>query len=204
MNRRNFDDILMQTVRELNGRKPTLLLHACCAPCSSACLERLKDHFGITVLFYNPNIEDEEYELRKSELVRLLDETGWAKICDCDHETKPFYDAVKGLEDAPEGGARCAKCFALRLERCAQEAEKGGFEYFGTTLTVSPLKDAALVNALGESIARTKNVRWLYADFKKRDGYLRSIRLSEEYGLYRQNFCGCIYSQKALEKSGGA
>lgn len=176
--------------------KPKLLLHCCCAPCSSACLERLKDFFEITVLFYNPNIEDGEYERRKSELVRFIGETGWAKALDCDHDTNEFYSVVKGLEGEKEGGKRCEVCFELRLSKTAEIAEKLNFDYFATTLTISPLKNAELINSIGEKLQAGKSVKWLYSDFKKRNGYLNSIRLSAEHGLYRQNYCGCVYSMQ--------
>ena len=145
--------------------KPSLLLHCCCAPCSSACLERLKEFFDITVFFYNPNIVDGEYLKRKAELLRLINETGWAKIADCGHDP-------------------------------AEAAEKLGCDYFGTTLTISPLKNAALINRIGEQLSVGKSVHWLYSDFKKRGGYLRSLRLSEQYGLYRQSYCGCEFSKR--------
>ena len=176
-------------------KKHSLLLHCCCAPCSSACLEKLKDYFDITVFYYNPNIETEEYLRRKEELSRLIRETGWAKELDCDHDTENFYSAVRGLEKEPEGGKRCEVCFKLRLEKACNTAEKLGFEYFTTTLTISPLKDAKLLNEIGGQLADGKRVKWLYSDFKKRDGYLNSIRLSEKYSLYRQDYCGCVYSK---------
>lgn len=175
------------------GGKKKLLLHCCCAPCSSACLERLKDFFSVTVLFYNPNIEDGEYEKRKAEMLRLLKETGWADFSDCDHDTAEFYQAVKGLENFPEGGKRCEKCFYLRLSKTRDEAEKGGFDFFTTTLTLSPLKNAALINSIGEELGGEK---WLYCDFKKKNGYLRSLELSKKYGLYRQDYCGCVFSRR--------
>ena len=197
MNKQNYDAQMRAVIQRIcaQGKKPSLLLHACCAPCSSACLERLKDCFAITVLFYNPNIEDGEYEKRKAELIRLIAETGWADIIDCDHDTKQFYSAVKGLEHCPEGGERCAACFALRLERAAAVTRDMGYDYFATTLTVSPLKDANLINQTGLSLAQKYGVEWLPTDFKKRGGYARSIELSREHSLYRQNFCGCIFSQ---------
>ena len=197
MNARNFDAEMRKITEEIiafGGAKPRLLLHACCAPCSSACLERLFDAFDVTVLFYNPNIEEGEYEKRKTELIRLLDATGWGHFIDCDHDESEFYNAVKGLESCPEGGERCAACFALRLERTAKVCKSGGFDYFATTLTVSPLKDANLINALGFELAEKYGVRWLPTDFKKRNGYLRSIELCEKYSLYRQNYCGCVFS----------
>ena len=177
-------------------KRHSLLLHCCCAPCSSACLERLKSHFDVTVFYYNPNIEDEDYLRRKAELSRLVKATGWAKELDCDHEKEKYYLAVAGLENEPEGGKRCEVCFKLRLEKTRDVAEELGFDYFATTLTISPLKDARLINDIGEELARGKRVKWLYSDFKKRDGYLNSIRLSEKYNLYRQDYCGCVYSIK--------
>ena len=195
MNAINYDAEMCKIMQRVAEKKPKLLLHACCAPCSSACLERLKEGFDITVLFYNPNIEDEEYEKRKAELIRLIDETGWADFLDCDHEVTEFYSAVKGLEDCKEGGERCAVCFALRLEKTAQVAKEKGYDYFTTTLTVSPLKNAKVINGLGYELAEKHGVKWLPTDFKKRNGYLRSIELSEKHALYRQNFCGCVFSQ---------
>ncbi|MDE6868689.1 MAG: epoxyqueuosine reductase QueH [Clostridia bacterium] len=192
MNACNYDKIMCGEIEKYRGAK--LLLHCCCAPCSSACLERLKDCFNITVLFYNPNIESVEYARRKRELIRLITETGWAKLLDCDGEQEKFYAAVRGLEREKEGGARCTECFKLRLEKTARLAESNSFNLFATTLTVSPLKNAALINAIGESL-QSENLIWLHSDFKKRGGYLRSCELSKEHNLYRQNYCGCVYSQ---------
>ena len=175
-------------------KKHSLLLHCCCAPCSSACLEKLKDYFDITVLYYNPNIEDEEYFRRKAELSRLISKTGWAKEIDCDHDKDSYYSAVHGLEGEKEGGKRCEECFKLRLKRTCYAAESLGFDYFTTTLTISPLKNAKLINEIGEGLAEGRKVKWLFSDFKKKDGYLKSIRLSEKYDLYRQDYCGCIFS----------
>lgn len=180
------------------GALPRVLLHACCAPCSSACLERLNGLADLTVLFYNPNIETEEYLKRKSELIRFISETGWADFLDCDHEKDAYYAAVKGLENEKEGGARCEKCFTLRLDKTAKLAKQLNFDYFATTLTVSPLKNAKLINAIGERLSEEYGVEWLYSDFKKQGGYLRSIELSKEHCLYRQNFCGCVYSRNIL------
>lgn len=194
MNKVNYDKRAQDIVATFGGDKPKLLLHACCAPCSSACLERLKEHFKITAFFYNPNIEDAEYLKRKAELIRFIGETGWADYIDCEHDTSVFYGAVKGLEDCAEGGERCGKCFYLRLERTAAEAKKRGFDYFATTLTLSPLKDEEVINGIGYSLEEGYGVKWLPSDFKKRNGYLRSTELSREHGLYRQNYCGCVYS----------
>ncbi|MDE6441922.1 MAG: epoxyqueuosine reductase QueH [Clostridia bacterium] len=193
MNARNFNKLMTEQIEGLEG-KPKLLLHCCCAPCSSTCLKRLKDYFDITALFYNPNIEDGEYLRRKDELIRLLQTTGWGKILDCDHEKDKFYSAIKGLEREPEGGKRCEVCFNLRLEKTAQIAKENRFDYFTTTLTLSPLKNATLLNEIGEGLEKKYGVKWLYSDFKKGNGYLESINLSKEYNLYRQNYCGCVYS----------
>lgn len=184
---------MQEIIEGLDGKK-RLLLHCCCAPCSSACLERLKDFFNITVLFYNPNIGGEEYFKRKEELKRLIEKTGWADFCDCDREESKFLLAAKGLENCKEGGERCKACFKLRLEKTAEIAECGGYDYFTTTLTLSPLKNAALINEIGESLQQ--KAKWLYCDFKKRGGYKRSLELSKEYGLYRQNYCGCEFSKR--------
>lgn len=197
MNEPNFDKLMNAELESLD-KKPRLLLHCCCAPCSSACLERLKDFFEITAFFYNPNIEDEEYLRRKDELIRFIERTGWAQIADCGHDCKEFYRAVKGFENCKEGGERCEKCFKLRLEKTAGYAAENGFEYFTSTLTISPLKDAKLINAIGESL-QSEKAKWLFSDFKKRGGFLRSTQLSKEHGLYRQNYCGCAYSRKGVE-----
>ncbi len=194
MNAVDYDKKMQSICDGFNGNKRKLLLHACCAPCSSACLERLKDFFEITLYFYNPNIEDAEYEKRKRELIRFVRETGWAEIADCTHDTAQFYERVKGLENCKEGGERCTECFRLRLGATAEAAKAGGFDYFCTTLTISPLKDAARINAIGAALENETGVKWLYSDFKKRGGYLRSIELSRGHNLYRQNYCGCVYS----------
>jgi hypothetical protein len=198
MNKVNYDAEMVKQIQSFGQTKPTLLLHACCAPCSTACLERLKDHFHITVFFYNPNIEDDEYLLRKAELIHFISQTGWAEMLDCDHEKEAFYQAIKGLEDEPERGRRCRVCFALRLKKTHDVAESHSFDYFATTLTLSPLKDAELINDIGKSLEANGKVRWLYSDFKKQGGYARSITLSKEYCLYRQNFCGCVFSQRKI------
>lgn len=195
MNAINYDLLMQKEIQGLEG-KAKLLLHCCCAPCSSACLEKLFEHFDITVLFYNPNIEDSEYFRRKGELLRLIDETGWAKVIDCDREEQKFKEAVSGLEGEKEGGKRCEKCFNLRLEKTCSIAESEGFDYFTTTLTISPLKNAEVINKIGAKLSEGKKVKWLYSDFKKRNGYLRSIELSKKHNLYRQNYCGCVYSHK--------
>lgn len=192
----NYENKMTAQIAEI-GQGTTLLLHSCCAPCSSACLERLKDFFTITVLYYNPNIDDEkEYEKRKAEQIRFLKETGWADILDCDHDKGAFEKMALGLENEPERGKRCYGCYRLRLEKTAQTAKENGFDYFATTLTLSPHKNAEWLNELGEVAGKKYGVAYLYTDFKKKGGYLRSIKLSEEYGLYRQDFCGCKYSKR--------
>ena len=195
MNAIDYNAQMQNIIDGLGGNKPGLLIHACCAPCSTACLERLKDHFDITVLFYNPNVEDGEYLKRKQEIIKFLSQTGWAEVRDCEHGQESFYSAVKGLEHCAEGGERCTACFKLRLERTAKEAAAQGFDYFATTLTLSPLKDAKRINEIGYALAEVYGVKWLPSDFKKKNGYLRSLQLSKEYSLYRQNYCGCVFSR---------
>lgn len=194
MNRVNFHERMLEILPSV-PRGERLLLHSCCGPCSTRCIEALKDAFRVTVLYYNPNITDPaEYAKRKAEQVRFLQESGWADLLDCPYDPQEFFAAAKGFEGEPEGGERCTRCFALRLMYTAQAAKREGFGWFGTTLSVSPHKDAARLNALGERIAAQAGIRWLYADFKKQNGYLRSTELARQYHLYRQNYCGCIFS----------
>ncbi len=195
-NKINYDK-KMQAQIAAAGEGKTLLLHSCCAPCSSACLERLKEHFAVTVLYYNPNIdEDSEYEKRKAEQIRFLEETGWANILDCDYDKQAFERMAEGLEQEPERGKRCYLCYALRLSKTAEIAKEQAFDYFATTLTLSPHKNAEWLNEIGEREGEKQSVAYLYSDFKKQGGYYRSIDLSKEYGLYRQDFCGCRFSKK--------
>ena len=186
------------------GRRPRLLLHSCCAPCSSAVLERLTEAFDITVFFYNPNIApEEEFVHRVEEQGRLIAEMphqGKIELICGEYDDAAFYALAKGLEDVPEGGERCMRCFRLRLGKTAQMAREGGFDYFTTTLSISPLKDAQRLNAIGAELAAQFGVPYLFSDFKKKNGYKRSCELSAEYGLYRQDYCGCVYSQRAREK----
>lgn len=179
---------------------PRLLLHACCAPCSSYCLEYLSRYFTITVLYYNPNISPrEEFEKRTEEVRRLIDELPTENpvtlVVD-DYDPNEFFDAVKGLEDCKEGGERCFVCYRLRLERAARYAAEHGFDYFCSTLSISPLKNAQKLNEIGEELSEIYKVPNLPNDFKKKGGYLRSIELSREYNLYRQNYCGCVFSKR--------
>ena len=196
----NYNKQMKALIAEMQerGDHPSLLLHACCAPCASHELSFLPDTFDLTVFYYNPNItDDEEREKRFAELDRLISEmcpsVGLIKgEADCDK----FLAAAKGLEGAPEGGMRCAKCFALRLEETAKKAAEEGFEYFATTLTLSPLKNPMLLNEIGEKMAQKYGVKYLASDFKKDGGYQHSIELSKQYDLYRQNYCGCAFSKK--------
>lgn len=199
--KRNYDKEMISQMQGVQ-KGERLLLHSCCAPCSSACLERLKDTFSITVLYYNPNIDErEEYEKRKAEQIRFLKETGYASFLDCDHDALAFARIAQGYENERERGARCYLCYNLRLDKTAQIAKKNGFSWFATTLTLSPHKNAEWLNELGEKAAEKYGVSYLYSDFKKQGGYLRSIRLSEEYSLYRQDFCGCKYSKTRAEQT---
>lgn len=196
--KRNYQRDMEEEIRALNGRRPTLLLHSCCGPCSSAVIERLREHFQLTLYYYNPNIEPkEEYLHRLSEQERLLRLAGNIPLIPSAWENGAFRAFAEEMADEPEGGKRCRACFALRLQKTAETAKVHGFEYFATTLSVSPHKDAEVLNQLGAEIAEKVGVRFLTADFKKKDGYLRSLQLSKEYGLYRQNYCGCLYSREA-------
>ncbi len=184
---------------------PRLLLHSCCAPCSSAVLERLSPDFSITVFYYNPNITDEaEYRHRVAEERRLIGEFPSVRPIDLvegSYDPERFFEIAQGLEDVPEGGERCRKCFALRLEETAKRAARDGYDFFTTTLSISPMKDAAALNEIGERIAASYDgLTFLPSDFKKRDGYKRSLELSREYDLYRQDYCGCEYSRNEREK----
>ncbi len=193
--KRNYENEMLA----LTDALPTgtrLLLHSCCAPCSSACLERLKDKFALTVLYYNPNIDDEEeYKKRKAEQIRFLTETGWADFLDCDYESERFIAMSEGLENEPERGKRCYLCYELRLEKTAQIAKANGFEWFCTTLSLSPYKNADWLNEIGQKLAGRYALNYLVSDFKKKGGYHKSIALSKDYGLYRQDFCGCKFSK---------
>ena len=183
-----------------SGARPRLLLHSCCAPCSSYVLECLNAAFDICVFYYNPNIAPaEEFERRAEEQQRLiaaLPHQGSIEFLRGSYDPQVFYDAVKGHEDDPEGGERCEKCFRLRLNEAAQVAAEGHFDYFTTTLSISPLKDAQLLNSIGQAQSTLVGIPWLPADFKKKNGYRRSCELSAEYGLYRQDYCGCVFSRR--------
>lgn len=185
---------------EAGEARPRLLLHCCCAPCSSYVLEALNRYFDIDLYYYNPNIAPrEEFDRRAAELQRLAEampHAGEFRVIVGDYDEGAFLRLCKGLEDAPEGGARCERCFRLRLGEAAKLAAERGSDFFTTTLTISPLKDAQLLNAIGMELAERFGVEWLPSDFKKKDGYRRSCALSREYGLYRQDYCGCVFSKR--------
>lgn len=198
----NYQKELENTIaqNEERGEVPTLLLHSCCAPCSSYCLEYLSNHFRITVFYYNPNIYPEEEYYKRVEEQRRFIERLPAKypiaFVEGDYETARFYEMAKGLEDVKEGGERCYLCYELRLRESAIIAKEMGMDYFTTTLSISPLKDAKKLNEIGDALSMEYGIRYLNSDFKKKNGYKRSVELSEEYGMYRQYYCGCVFSKK--------
>ena len=206
MNRRNYQRELEAVIKEneSKSRVPRLLLHSCCAPCSSYVLEYLSDYFEITVFYYNTNISQaEEYEKRAAEqqhLIRELPAKHPIHLVVGAYEPERFYAVSRGLEQVPEGGERCFRCFRLRLEEAAKMAAEGGFDYFATTLTISPLKNAQKLNEIGEELSELYKVEHLPSDFKKKNGYKRSVELSALYGLYRQNYCGCVFSKRDAEE----
>lgn len=203
---RNYAKELERLIQKLQqeGKVPRLLLHACCAPCSSAVLEYLSQYFAITLLYYNPNIAPlEEYQKREAELRRLVSQmkfTHPVALLPCQYDGQAFVQAARGLEGEPEGGKRCEACFRLRLRYAAQEAARLHFDYYTTTLSISPMKNAPLLNQLGEEIGREFGVAHLPSDFKKKDGYKRSVQLSKEYDLYRQDYCGCAFSKAQRQR----
>ena len=206
--KRNYQRELEQVLKAAGeaGGTPSLLLHSCCAPCSSYVLEYLSKTFRITDYYYNPNITDAgEYRKRTEELRRLIESQPHShevEFLEGAYEPEKFFEAARGLEDCPEGGERCRRCFELRLREAAKVAAQGNFDFFATTLTISPLKDAEALNEIGEAAAAEYGVRWLPSDFKKRGGYQRSIELSREYELYRQAYCGCVFSKREFAERG--
>ena len=193
----NYAREMEAVLRTLEGRRPRLLLHACCGPCSSAVLEQLSQYFDITILYYNPNIwPAEEYHRREEELERFVAQAHplGVTVVEDRYDPQEFYDAARGLEDEPERGARCTACYRLRMRRAAQYAAEHGFDWFTTTLSISP------INQIGQELAAEYGVPHLPSDFKKKNGYLRSLQLSAEYGLYRQDYCGCVFSAKARQQ----
>lgn len=198
----NYTDILESIIikEQKENKIPTLLLHSCCAPCSSYVLEYLSNYFKITVLYYNPNIyPEEEYSIRRDEQQKFIKDLKTkhpVSFLEIGYNDNSYYNAVKGLESEKEGGLRCYKCYQLRLEQTATLAKELKFDYFTTTLSVSPYKNSLKINEIGAFLSEKYQINYLYADFKKKNGYKRSIELSKEYNLYRQNYCGCIYSMK--------
>lgn len=204
----NYQKLLDRTIEEirLQNRTPSLLLHSCCAPCSSYVLEYLSEYFRITVFYFNPNITSrEEYEKRIAEqkrLISLLPVKNPIDFIEGEYCPEDFFELAKGLESVPEGGERCFKCYRQRISRAADYAKEMGFDFFTTTLSVSPHKNAEKLNEIGREEGKRTGVPYLFSDFKKREGYKRSIALSAQYGLYRQSYCGCIFSKLQAEKEG--
>lgn len=195
--------LCLEELKNITPNK-SILLHSCCAPCSSYVITFLAPYFNITILYYNPNIfPKNEYLKRKEEQIRLINSLktpNKVDILDCDYDNEIYEKQIKGYENCPERGARCTICFKLRLEKTAELAKKNNYDYFCSTLTVSPYKNAKLINEIGNELAKKYQIKWLYSDFKKNDGYKKSIELSKKYNLYRQNYCGCIYSKKEQEE----
>ena len=215
----NYQKQLEEVIKQNENNRKKLLLHSCCAPCSSYVLEYLREYFDITVFFYNPNISSkDEYEKRVKEEIRLIEtynqqiktgnfenmnsteRAGLIEICEAEYNPLEFYEAIKGYEHLGEKSERCKKCFELRLRKSAKVAKEGNFDYFTTTLTISPLKNADWLNEIGRSEGEKEGILFLPSDFKKKDGYKRSIQLSNEFGLYRQDFCGCGFSKAEMEE----
>ena len=215
----NYQKQLEEVIKQNENNRKKLLLHSCCAPCSSYVLEYLREYFDITVFFYNPNISSkDEYEKRVKEEIRLIEmynqqiktgnfenmnsteRAGLIEICEAEYNPLEFYEAIKGYEHLGERSERCKKCFELRLRKSAKVAKEGNFDYFTTTLTISPLKNADWLNEIGRSEGEKEGILFLPSDFKKKDGYKRSIQLSNEFGLYRQDFCGCGFSKAEMEE----
>ncbi len=191
-----------EILEQIKGRrdKPSLLLHACCAPCSSYVLEYLNNYFDITILYYNPNIyPEEEYQRRLEELKRFLKDCSFANstiLIETRYQTEEYYDAIKGLENLGERSTRCYQCYEFRMEEACKYAKENHFDYFTTTLSISPYKNSEWVNEIGAKLEQQYSIPYFYADFKKKNGYKRSLELSKEYGLYRQDYCGCEFSKR--------
>ncbi len=193
----NYQNKLWELIKSLETR-PKILLHSCCGPCSTAVIDLLKDYFDVTIYYYNPNIEpNEEYIKRKNEQIRFINELNneFVHFMDCDYENEVFREKTKGFEKEPENGARCSICYKIRMEKTAKEGKKLNFDYFGTTLTVSPYKNSQKINEIGAYLEKKYEIKFLYSDFKKKDGYKKSIELSNKYKLYRQNYCGCEFGR---------
>ena len=193
----NYDNLMEEQISKLD-KVPKLLLHACCAPCSSACIERLSDNFKIDIYYYNPNIDNiEEYNKRLKEVIKFTKEfkTKYPiDVIDGGYDSETFFKMAKGLEEEPERGKRCYECYKLRLKKTSEYASNNNYDFFATTLTLSPYKNSNWINEIGEKLDKETKSTYLYSDYKKKNGYKRSIELSHEYNLYRQDYCGCIYS----------
>ena len=205
MNKVNYQLELDKIIDSItaDGITPTLLMHSCCAPCSSYCLNYLAEYFSITVLYYNPNISPkEEYDKRVQEQIRLIGELSLknkVRFIEGNYEPERFYQMAEGMEHLPEGGERCFRCYELRLREAAEYAARLKMDYFTTTLSISPLKNAEKLNEIGERLAKEYGISYLCSDFKKKNGYKRSVELSREYGMYRQDYCGCVFSKQERE-----
>lgn len=198
---RNFQKEMDKILEKFDlENPPSILLHSCCAPCSSHVISYLSDFFNITVFYYNPNISElDEYNRRAKEQKRFIAEymaKNPVKFMEGDHNPKEYFELIRGLEKAPEGGERCVKCYRMRLAETARIASEKGFDYFATTLSISPMKSSALINAIGSEVGGIYNAKYLLSDFKKKNGYKHSVELSKEYDLYRQDYCGCIFTKE--------
>lgn len=193
----NYNLVMKDIISKLDG-VPKILLHSCCGPCSTTVINILSNYFYVDVLYYNPNIEPEkEYLKRKHEQIKFINEFNGkypVKLIDTDYDNEEFMESLHPLKDEKEGGARCSVCISKRMEYAAKKAKELGYDFFATTLTVSPHKNSELINNIGKNLEKKYNIKYLYSDFKKEDGYLKSIKYSKEYDLYRQNYCGCRYS----------
>lgn len=202
MNKENYHLKMLEMINEYckEDSVPKLLLHSCCAPCSSYCLELLSQYFEVTVFYYNPNIyPPEEYEMRAEEQARFIERfpaKNKISFVEGTYDTAKFYEMAKGMEHIKEGGERCFACYELRLREAAEYAKENGFDFFTTTLSISPLKNAQKLNEIGSSLENEYGIKYLYSDFKKQNGYKRSTEISNEYDMYRQYYCGCVYSKK--------
>lgn len=196
----NYNLEMMNIIKDLNGKRPGLLLHSCCGPCSTSVIDRLKEYFDLTVYYYNPNIFPKEEYFRREEEQRLYLESLGIKYIQGNYDNDRYEALIKGLELEPEGGSRCSVCFKLRLDWTARMAAEMNIEYFTTTLTVSTHKNSNIINEIGLKVAEENKVKYLVSDFKKNDGYRKSIMMSQELGMYRQDYCGCLYSKKEREK----
>lgn len=203
--KRNYDKELLDLVSNLDYT-PELLLHSCCGPCSSYVISFLTNYFNITIIYYNPNIEPKEEYLKRKDvqkkLLKEIDTVNKLEFIDCDYDNELYHKYIKGYEEEHEGGKRCDLCFKLRLQFVAKLAKEKEYDYFGTTLTVSPYKNHIIINNIGEKLEEEYDIKWLVSDFKKREGYKKSIELSKKYDLYRQDYCGCLYSlNETLDKN---